>query len=751
MKKSGGLTLIELAIVLVVIGILLGLGAGLLSVLIKRLKYNESKEIINAGVEAIIGYAVSTGHLPHSANLSSVVRSIKDSYGKDIAYVYDNDLADQNLTSLCGLTSTNLTVRVCSDASCTSSNDISNVAFILISGDGNYNNQTHGTQNVTSPTTVNIYPFGAEVDNFQVAGDDDPDRVEGYDDIVKWVALHEIQSAQGCETLTIISPPTLPPAVEDQPYTYQLKAKGGKPGYTWTLVSGSLGGLNLSSDGLISGTVNLNSGLDTGELPSCTGTISFTAQVQDSEGQTRTGNFTIPVRARDVEIITDSLPDAYEGTAYSASLSSIGGSGTYTYSLVSGSLPPGLTLDPGGQITGTPPSDSGCSEDVYSFSVRVSSCTTYTRGFSIKVRDPDCGGGGSGGGGGLSCTLSANPSTVNPGDSTILSWNITGGPADGTFTPSSGTCTSFTNSTGGSCTTGPITCPTTFTLSISNGSSTSYCSASVNVNLPPLQVSPPSGTTFTFYVGQPASGSIVVSGGSPPYTNTSCYQSTCGSLGISFSCSSSGANFSGTPTKVGSCNVSATWEDSCNQSVSASYTVNVVCSSYTVYVIKSSYSGSDYVNRIEIDGNCNSISNPRAVYSFTASSDQTVKLYRWSCSGTPDEQFQLSSIDSNGDCVVYISCNGDADDCKSYDQPYVYCPTARFRSRGGAEGLRINGGACDDNPPPTGYPATVEVYTDDDCNNYACNYGFNGTFQTSEDTDFDCRVRIDENCALSNW
>ena len=58
MRKSGGLTLIELAIVLVVIGILLGLGAGLISVLIKRLLYNESQEIVDAGVHALIGYAV---------------------------------------------------------------------------------------------------------------------------------------------------------------------------------------------------------------------------------------------------------------------------------------------------------------------------------------------------------------------------------------------------------------------------------------------------------------------------------------------------------------------------------------------------------------------------------------------------------------------------------------------------------------------------------------------------------------------
>ena len=582
MRKSGGLTLIELAIVLVVIGILLGLGAGLISVLIKRLKYNESKEIVDAGVHAIIGYAVSTGGLPTSANLTSVLRTTKDSYGKDLAYVYDDSLA--NVTSLCGLTSTNLTVRVCDDPSCTSSTDISNVAFILISGDGNYNNQTHGTLNVTSPTTVTVYPFGTQVDNFQVPSDNDPDRVEEYDDIVKWVALHEIQSAQGCETLTIISPNTLPQAVEDSAYAYQLKAKGGRSPYTWSGTAGS--GLSVGADGLISGTVNLEPG-NTGTLTSCTGTISVSATVQDSEGQTRTGNFTIPVRARDVEIITNNLPDAYEGTSYSASLTSIGGSGSYSYSIVSGSLPPGLSLSASGQITGTPPTDSGCSEDVYSFSVKVDSCTSYTRGFSITLRDPDCGGGGGGGG---SCT----PMTITPASGTTFNANVgsyfsqtilvAGGQAPVSNiqcdpgTPCNGlslSCASTSAVISGT-PTAPGTC--SFTVSYQDSCSppqTITASYSVVIGCPAL-----TGFADTLSNGQvcdPYSGTITALGGASPYTWTL----TSGSLpyGVNFctanttqTCAISGADVIDYP---GTYSFNVQVQDVCGQIYSQVFQINI--------------------------------------------------------------------------------------------------------------------------------------------------------------------------------
>lgn len=53
-------------------------------------------------------------------------------------------------------------------------------------------------------------------------------------------------------------------------------------------------------------------------------------------------------------VTTASLPDATVGTPYNATLTATGGLAPYTWSVISGALPPGLSLDSAGNITGTP-------------------------------------------------------------------------------------------------------------------------------------------------------------------------------------------------------------------------------------------------------------------------------------------------------------------------------------------------------------------------------------------------------------
>jgi hypothetical protein len=65
--------------------------------------------------------------------------------------------------------------------------------------------------------------------------------------------------------------PSLPPAFCGQAYSFPFIAQNGAPGYTWSVVSGSLpSGLTLSASGVVSGS------------PSEQGTFSFTARVTDS-------------------------------------------------------------------------------------------------------------------------------------------------------------------------------------------------------------------------------------------------------------------------------------------------------------------------------------------------------------------------------------------------------------------------------------------------------------------------------------
>ena len=53
-------------------------------------------------------------------------------------------------------------------------------------------------------------------------------------------------------------------------------------------------------------------------------------------------------------VTTQSLPQAVLGTPYSATLTVTGGGPPFSWSVISGALPPGLSLDVNGNITGTP-------------------------------------------------------------------------------------------------------------------------------------------------------------------------------------------------------------------------------------------------------------------------------------------------------------------------------------------------------------------------------------------------------------
>ncbi len=67
-----------------------------------------------------------------------------------------------------------------------------------------------------------------------------------------------------------ISPTALPTAIVGVPYSQTLTVTGGTPPLSWTLASGSVPGLTLSSAGILSGT------------PTTAGTTSLTVRVQDS-------------------------------------------------------------------------------------------------------------------------------------------------------------------------------------------------------------------------------------------------------------------------------------------------------------------------------------------------------------------------------------------------------------------------------------------------------------------------------------
>ncbi len=128
-------------------------------------------------------------------------------------------------------------------------------------------------------------------------------------------------------------------------YFQSLIASGGTSPFTWNIVSGSGSlppGLALASSGQIAGS------------PTSGGTFAFVVQVTDSGRRTATKALSISIAVGPVSITTTSLPNGQPTVAYSQQLAAQGGVAPYTWSLVSGSLPAGLALNPNGTISGIP-------------------------------------------------------------------------------------------------------------------------------------------------------------------------------------------------------------------------------------------------------------------------------------------------------------------------------------------------------------------------------------------------------------
>jgi hypothetical protein len=185
-------------------------------------------------------------------------------------------------------------------------------------------------------------------------------------------------SSAGSEMVSNIPPLTvttssLPAGTVGTAYSQDLTATGGAGGYTWAITAGSLpAGLSLDgSNGIISG------------APTAAGSFTFTVQVKDSSDVTASRPLTISVGAAQLTILTTSLPAATHGKVYACALSASGGALPYTWSVSSGRLPSGITLNSStGNLSGT-----SRTAGKYSFSIRVKDTKriTATRSLSLTV------------------------------------------------------------------------------------------------------------------------------------------------------------------------------------------------------------------------------------------------------------------------------------------------------------------------------------------------------------------------------
>lgn len=259
-----------------------------------------------------------------------------------------------------------------------------------------------------------------------------------------------------------------------------------------------------------------------------------------------------------VSIQTLALPNATVGVAYSAAVLAQDGTSPYTFSLVSGSLPAGLTLATTGVISGTP---TAVSSNSFVVQVKDASASVASATLNVTVN--------------IAGTLTLTTSTLASGTvgaaytATIAA---SGGTTPYSYSVASGTLPNgLAVSTSGTITGTPTTAGTSsFTVKVTDkGGLTATASYTVTIasanGVSILTASLPNGV-----VGAAYNATISATGGMTPYVFTV----GTGSLPAGLSLSTAGA-ITGTPTTPGSSTFAIKVTDASSATASTSYMVTI--------------------------------------------------------------------------------------------------------------------------------------------------------------------------------
>lgn len=214
-RLKSGFTIIELAIVLLITGVLTAGGIRMINAGLNVSRFTATKNQVEAVIKEISENAATAHKIPANiTELSEIISPITDDFGNSLIYIADDTLSSD---SICNADKTNLQVKICSDHPCTSSEIIDNVAFFVASNSLNGLKQIDDSANV-----INLYN-----DSVTVNG-------KRYDDITGWLTLDSLKGFAACDSknLSIIED-KLPQVHTMSDYNYTLHPKGGKSPYLW--------------------------------------------------------------------------------------------------------------------------------------------------------------------------------------------------------------------------------------------------------------------------------------------------------------------------------------------------------------------------------------------------------------------------------------------------------------------------------------------------------------------------------------
>jgi len=247
-----GFSLVEMAIVLIIFGLVMASASSILTLFVNKGGAERTRKMIEANKNVLFSIAASDKHYLDSGDTSrdtntelvSMLTYPNDAYGRPFSVITDPtlDIGDDgtydrtnlDYDPICGTDSTTMVLHICNASNdCTNATDYSvveDVAFVIISGSVNKNIQTAVASNV-----VKVYAQGFAVDGFtsSVAGGapfNDANRDDRYDDIVDWVTLPELRAKAGCDPSKLDFLNTDMPGIkEGKDYDFAIYPKGGIP------------------------------------------------------------------------------------------------------------------------------------------------------------------------------------------------------------------------------------------------------------------------------------------------------------------------------------------------------------------------------------------------------------------------------------------------------------------------------------------------------------------------------------------